>query len=154
MKIYLARHGEAVPMEIDPECPLSERGKQKLQRLVDYLRPQGVLVSHVYHSGKLRAQQTAEILATVMAPGQDIAVMRGLSPNDPVGPVAEDISGWSDDTLLVGHLPFMAHLVGELMARDPYALFVDFQPGTLVCLQRTNGGLWHIDWVLRPDELS
>ena len=45
----------------------------------------------------------------------------GLSPNDPVKPVARMIASLSADTMLVGHLSFMARLAGRLVTGDEHA---------------------------------
>jgi hypothetical protein len=94
----------------------------------------------VAHSGKLRAQQTAEVLAAALAPAAVLEIMTGLNPNDPVEPVARRVAGWTSDTILVGHLPFMGRLMARLVAgheRGPVAAFV---PGSVVCLEQGRGG--------------
>ena len=74
----------------------------------------GTRAVRVAHSGKLRAQQTAEVLAAALAPAAVLEIMTGLNPNDAVEPVARRVAGWTSDTILVGHLPFMGRLVARL----------------------------------------
>ena len=69
MRIYLTQHGLAVPKDVDPDRPLSEQGRQDVQRLADFLKNTGAQVEQVLHSGKTRAEQTATILAPAL-PGR------------------------------------------------------------------------------------
>jgi phosphohistidine phosphatase SixA len=105
----------------------------------------------VAHSGKLRAQQTAELLATALAPGTVPEIMTGLNPNDPVEPVARRVAAWTSDTILVGHLPFMGKLAARLVAGDELRPVAAFVPGTVVCLEQAEAGYWFIAWMVRPE---
>jgi phosphohistidine phosphatase len=107
-------------------------------------------VVRVIHSGKLRARQSAETLAEVVTPGLEPEVSGLLGPND--NPKAFDwqSESWDRDTLVVGHLPFMAKLVAHLVTEDERMPLVAIQPGSLVCLER-NDGSWQIAWMLRPE---
>ena len=35
MKLYIVRHGDALPRERDPDCPLSARGRADAERLAE-----------------------------------------------------------------------------------------------------------------------
>ena len=85
MKLYLIQHGEALAKEVDPDRPLSESGKADVQRVARALRDAGVEVQRVMHSGKLRARQTAEILATEIAPMLPLEISDRINPNDNPG---------------------------------------------------------------------
>ncbi|MGD8589271.1 MAG: phosphohistidine phosphatase SixA [Chromatiales bacterium] len=150
MKLYLMQHGQAMAKEQDPERPLTQQGRQDVDRLGQFLRQAGVRVVRVIHSGKLRARQSAETLAEVVTPGLEPEVSGLLGPND--NPKAFDwqSESWDRDTLVVGHLPFMARLAAHLVAEDEKLPLVAFQPGSLVCLER-NDGHWQIAWMLRPE---
>jgi phosphohistidine phosphatase len=151
MKLYLQRHGLALPKQIDPDQALSDEGRQGIMRLAEFLK-QRAQATRVYHSGKRRAQQTAEIVASVMAPGKSIERLPGIEPMDLPISIAKQIEQWNDDTLVVGHLPFMARLVSLLVSGGEDAYAVTFQqPGTIVCLQGDVNIGWSIDWVLTPE---
>ena len=107
----LAPRTVSVEEEVNPERPLSERGRNDVERLAQFLAASGMGVQRLYHSGKLRARQTAELLAARIGSVDAIEASPGLNPNDAVEPIAERIAAWREDTLLVGHLPFMARLV-------------------------------------------
>ncbi len=150
MRLYLVQHGEAVAKDIDPDRPLSDHGKGDIARLAAWLAERGVRVSRVVHSGKTRARQTAEILATAVAPERSAQVMAGLAPKDPVEPVLAEIDDWQDDTVLVGHQPFMGRLVSALLQFGDRGV-VAFRPGTLVCLESDGSKEWLLVTVLRPE---
>jgi phosphohistidine phosphatase len=154
MKLYLVQHGEACTKEIDPERPLTDQGKNDVERLADFLKQAGIHVERVIHSGKLRAQQTAELLAQAIAKGTELENSGLINPND--NPKAFDwqSESWDKDMLIVGHLPFMAKLVSHLLVEDDKRLITAYQPGTIVCLEHTDEGEWVIDWMLRPELLK
>ena len=153
MRIYLVQHGEAVPAEVDPERPLSAAGEADVRRLAAVLRRRGVGVARILHSGKRRAEQTAEVLAGALGPKLQPEARAGLNPNDSNAGVAQEAAGWEQDTMLVGHLPFMARLASRLIAGREDAGVVAFQPGSVVCLERTDQRAWTIAWMLRPELL-
>jgi phosphohistidine phosphatase len=153
MKLYLIQHGEAVSKQEDPGRPLSERGLRDVQALAALLGNAGVTVARVWHSGKRRAKQTADMLATAVLSGGRAESVEGINPNDPVGEFATDADVWDEATLVVGHLPFMSRLVSLLTTGDADTQLVQYQPGSLVCLERVDAEQWVITGMLRADML-
>lgn len=151
MRIYLAQHGLALPKEVDPDRPLSEQGRGDVGRLARLLEAAGVRVGQVLHSGKVRAEQTAALLAEALLPGGQPQSRDGLDPNDPVEPLAAEIAAWTTDTLLVGHLPFLGRLASLLLVSDPERQVLALQPGALACLERDPAGQWMLAWMIRPE---
>lgn len=96
MRIYLAQHSSAIAKEVDPGRPLSEEGRGgDLGRLARSLEGAGVRVGQVLHSGELRAEQTATLLGSVLLPTVRAQARAGLSPNDPVEPLASEMETWT-----------------------------------------------------------
>ena len=150
MKLYLVQHGEAVSKEEDPERPLSAKGKKDVMKLAACLKAAGQRVDLVLHSGKLRAMQTADILAEAILVEGAIEVREGLKPNDTVQDLLLDEH--NKDTMLVGHLPFMARMVSYLVTGKDEPAIVNYQPGSIVCLEKDEEEeIWQIQWMLRPD---
>ena len=154
MKLYLAQHGHAVSREQDPERPLSDQGEQDVHSMAARLGRAGVRVTRVWHSGKRRAEQTAGILAKKVLSGRNTECIKGLGPNDPVAEFATDADVWDEDTLVVGHLPFMSRLLSLLLVNDAGHELVRFSPGSVVCLEHDATDCWVISWLLRPELLS
>lgn len=151
MTLYLVQHGEALAKEVDPDRPLSGRGRDDVGRIAGFLGAAGVGAGRVLHSGKTRARETAEALAGALGAGGGAAARDGLGPTDDVEPVAAEAAGWRDDVALVGHLPFMARLAGRLVAGDAEAAVAAFTPGSVVALERDDDGAWSVAWMIRPE---
>ena len=154
MKLYLLQHGDALPEQVNPDRPLSKRGLEDVRRLAEFVWNHGILVKHVYHSGKTRARETAEIVGARIASGVKIEATTGLNPNDRVEPWAIQINNWQEDLLLVGHMPFMGRMAAYLLSSNSSSQFVAFEPGSMLCLERDESGRWAIAWMLRPDLLT
>lgn len=150
MNVYLVQHAEAMPKEADPDRPLSQRGRRDTQQVAAMAARMGVEVSQIRHSGKLRAQQTAHILGEALSPREGVVAIKGLGPLDEVDPVANDLDVASEPVMLVGHLPFMARLIGELVAGDPDEAVVAVQKAAIVCLSDTEE-TWQVRWILTPE---
>ncbi|HHL3493305.1 TPA: phosphohistidine phosphatase SixA [Legionella pneumophila] len=153
MKIYLVQHGDSLDKDIDPERPLSDRGQKDIQLLSNFLSPLKIEVSCVYHSGKLRARQTAESLSGHIFSKNGVESRTGLDPLDEVIPLAKEINQLKQNIMFVGHLPFMNKLVSQLVVEDEQQILVSFEPGSLVCLDKADGLDWCIAWMIRPELL-
>lgn len=154
MKLYLVQHGEACAKEIDPERPLTNRGQVDVKRMAGFLKQAGIKVDRVMHSGKLRAQQTAEQLAKAIAPEAELEISGLINPND--NPAAFDwqSESWDHDILIVSHLPFLAKLLSHLVSEDASQHITAYTPGSIVCLQHMDGARWQINWMIRPELLG
>jgi phosphohistidine phosphatase len=153
MRAYLVRHGEAKSKEEDPERHLSERGQVDVRNVAELLGPRELTVEAIWHSGKARAEDTAEILASRIGVRDRIGAQDGLSPNDPPGPVREMIERAGGDVMLVGHLPQMNRLLGAMLSGDENAEPAAFEAGAVVCLQQDDGGAWKLAWMIVPSLL-
>ena len=154
MKLYLVQHGEACAKDVDPERPLTVQGRADVERMAVLMRQAGIRVERVIHSGKLRARQTAELLAKAMSPRVEAEVSGLMNPND--NPTAFDwqSESWDRDTLIVGHQPFMSRLVSHLLIEDADRALVSFQPGSMACLEHAGAERWLLNWMLRPELLE
>jgi len=113
MLVYLVRHGEAVPAETDPLRPLSAKGQAEVEATAKQLLAEGAKVDEIWHSGKLRAKQTAEIIARVLNVSKVIE-KKGLKPDDAVAPIADLIRKTDKNILIAGHMPFLGELADLL----------------------------------------
>lgn len=154
MKLYLVQHGVALAEELDPARPLSEAGEADVRNMAAFLAGRRPAVARIAHSGKLRARQTAELIAGTLAPPPAVVERPNLNPNDPPEELARELTKWREDTMLVGHLPFMGRLVALLVSGQPHNDIVAFSPGSVVCLERIPPGGWSLAWMLRPDLLG
>lgn len=151
MKLYLVQHGEALSKDEDPGRPLSEQGRRDVQAMAELMGAAGIRVTRVWHSGKQRAEQTAVLLARRLSPRCRAEAIGGIRPNDSTAEFSQDVDVWQEDTLIVGHLPFMSRLVSGLVCGDPERELVSYYPGSVVCLERSGAHSWSVQWMLRPD---
>jgi phosphohistidine phosphatase len=147
MIVYLVRHGAALSAAENPRRPLSHDGCQGVERIARLALDRGVQLAAIYHSGILRAKQTAEIFAKVLASSVAVQQHAGLLPDDDPAIVKAEMDYAQQSILLVGHLPFLNHLAGLLIHGDPDRDVVEFLPATMVRFRRVGGG-WSIDWTL------
>ena len=139
MHLYLVRHGEAQREDVDPERHLTARGVEEVTNIAkDAVDLVGVRQLQIFHSGKARAAQTAEIWAGLV--GIETTEADGLAPNDDPAIWAGRLEGQSDDVMLVGHLPHLERLVGLLVTGDADTGVAGFPAGGFVALERTDGG--------------
>ena len=152
MKLYVIQHGEAKPEVEDPERPLTVRGEKEVTSVSKAAIGLHIRPSKVYHSGKLRAKQTAEIIASALKiPNLSVQAIQGLNPNDDVRPWAERISKEMEGLMLVGHLPFLEKLTSFLLCGNENARLVLFRYGAIVCLDQKGDRGWAVRWILTPE---
>ena len=88
MKLYLARHGEYDPNDL--QAALNARGVLTIQQIATHLKNKQITVNAILHSGKLRAQQTADLLAPAFG-DQTPQVKHGLLPDNDVSAIATEL---------------------------------------------------------------
>jgi len=147
MLVYLVRHGDAKPEEVDPERPLSDRGWAEVERVARHLGRLRLPLAEICHSDRLRARQTADLLAKHLLPALGTRAARGLGPMDDPALVREDLDAFPGPLMLVGHLPHLDRLARSLLQTNG-ALFA-FPPAAVLCLVRADTG-WRVDWLLTP----
>jgi phosphohistidine phosphatase len=138
MRLYLVHHADAVGPDVDPSRPLSTHGRAGAEGLARRAAERGVKPDVIWHSGKLRARQTAEVFWRTCHPLAEFSATRGLQPDDPPRWIAETLIGESRDIMLVGHMPHLALLLRLLVRGKPEANVPDFPLHGIVELQSTN----------------
>ena len=152
MNFYLVRHGDAVSETLDPQRPLSRIGEEQVERVARAVAARQARVSAIFHSGMLRAEQTADIMARQFAPELGVRRITGLAPPDDPAIAKGGLETSPESVMLVGHLPHMNRLAGLLINGDADRDAVEFAPATVVCVSRQSS-LWQLVWVLGPDFL-
>ena len=149
MRVYLVRHGDAVSAEVNPRRPLSSRGRAQVAELAELAESRGVEVEELCHSGILRAQETAEILAAYLKPPRGVRPMTGLLPEDDPDLTKAELEAAEQPIMLVGHLPYMRRLAELLVKGDTARAAIEFGPATMLCCAKVGAG-WQIDWQISP----
>jgi phosphohistidine phosphatase len=149
MLLYLVRHAEAKNEHEDPARPLNETGTAQIRKVASYAEKAGVRVSSILHSDKIRAIETASVLAAHLRPANGIALSDGLSPGDDPNIWARRLSATDTDLMLVGHLPHLSRLASLILLGDPDRDIISFENAAIVCLQR-DITRWSIRWMVIP----
>lgn len=144
---YLVRHGEAISATLDPQRPLSRLGRQDVERLARCAIARNVRPAAIFHSGILRAQQTAEILAQYVSPPAGVQSISGLLPEDDPMVAKGELEASERSLALVGHLPHMNRLLALLIHGEVQKESADFRPATMVCCS-FDGDTWKISWTI------
>ncbi|MFW6129090.1 MAG: phosphohistidine phosphatase SixA [Candidatus Aminicenantaceae bacterium] len=152
MKLYLVRHAQAKSKQEDPERSLSEQGLSEINKVASFLSAQSMIqVSHVFHSGKNRARQTAEVLSEHLTFADNIKKESSLEPLENPGKWANRLVDEKENIMLVGHLPHLNKLCALLLSGDEEHKIVDLPGAGIICLQRDDSNSWIIHWMVTPE---
>ncbi len=124
MMISLLRHGEASFNAINDESrELTDLGRQQVLSSVSQLRQESVIpINEIWSSPYVRAQQSAEIAASVLQLGVNIQPL--LTPDYSPEKVIEwlyTLDKRGSSILLVSHMPLVGSLVSLLVEGNNYA---------------------------------
>lgn len=151
MLLYLVQHAEAKRKEEDPARDLTEKGRLDIESLAHHLEKLNVQVRQIFHSGKTRAQSTANVLARHLKPPAGVSEAPGLAPLDDPEVWAGQIAKMDEDIMMVGHLPHLGRLAALLLSGDKERSVINFQMGGVVRLRRMEAGQWAVDWMVVPE---
>ncbi|MEM2896885.1 MAG: phosphohistidine phosphatase SixA [Candidatus Bathyarchaeia archaeon] len=152
MKLYLVQHGEAKPEEEDPLRSLSEKGIEDVRKMANYASKRlSIKVERIFHSGKLRAKQTAEELAKGVDVGRGIEESKELEPLADPKFWVEKLAKIDKDTMLVGHMPHLNKLSSLLLSGDETKKIIQFKTAGIVCLERDERNNWSVLWIVIPE---
>jgi phosphohistidine phosphatase len=153
MDFYLVRHGEAQAGSNDPRRPLSARGRREVEAVAGAAAAKKISVAAIVHSDKLRARETAEIFARLIAPANGVRQITGVAPEDDPEIAKAELEAAASPVMIVGHLPHLARLASLLLTGDSERPMVEFSTATIACLS-WNGESWKFSWIISPEELS
>lgn len=136
--LYLVHHADAVPPSVDAQRPLSGLGRAHADLLASRAAVRGVHPDVIWHSGKLRARQTAEAFWRACNPLAGLSAIRGMQPADPPSWIRDQVVREARAVMLVGHIPHLPRLLALLVTgrEDPMS---DFPLHGLVALEIEDG---------------
>lgn len=144
--LYFVQHGIAEPQEVNSKRPLSDTGINEVYRVAAYLRDHYISISKIYHSGKLRAQQTAALFSETLAVA-NIAEINGLNPNDDPLELINQLT--EDAVMYVGHLPNIANIVTQLISGETNTPLLKFQNSAVACVEVDSSSAT-LKWFITP----
>ena len=148
MPVYLVHHGNAVASDVDAMRPLSDAGREATARVAGEAARRGARPEVVWHSGKLRARQTAEIYWRACNPAAAFSAARGLQPDDPPVWMRDQLTGDARSLMLVGHMPHLPALLLALLGEGPDTEY-GFPLHGCVALEQ-DGDRWKELWRIKP----
>lgn len=144
--MYLVHHGEAVGPDIDLRRPLSPWGRQHTEGVAARAAARGARPSVVWHSGKLRARQTAEAFWRACNPLAELSATKDLQPADPADWMRDRLRGEEREVMIVGHFPHLPKLLAALVGASDDAPAI-FPPHGIVALETNDEGVtWREAW--------
>jgi phosphohistidine phosphatase len=140
--LWLVHHAEAVGPEEDTRRPLSVRGEAHAEALARDAASRGVKPVVVWHSGKLRARQTAQAFWRACNALAEFAATPDLQPDDPPFRMHDRLTGESREILMAGHFPHLPRLLSLLLRAE-----TSFPQHGIVALETTDDGkTWQELW--------
>ena len=146
MLIYLVHHGDAVGPDIDHRRPLSTAGQVHVERIAAEAAARGANPGIVWHSGKLRAKQTAEAFWRACNPLAELSATRDLQPDDPPQWIADRLRAETRDILIGGHFPHLPRVFALLTASHDERAFP--LHGVVALSSDDQGATWREVWRL------
>jgi len=155
MRLYLVQHGKAKSKEEDPDRPLSDQGINESRQVAEFANQHlELMVSKIFHSGKTRARQTAELLTGIIKSGTDSEKADRLEPMADPSIWANKLNSSRDNIMLIGHLPHLSRLTSLLLTGTQDKAIVNFRNSGIVCLERDDNNNWGVTWILTPEILK
>jgi phosphohistidine phosphatase len=152
LRVYLVHHGEAVGPDVDVRRPLSTSGRERSEQVAAEAAAHGMKPDVVWHSGKLRAKQTAEIFWRASNPLAELAATRDLQPDDPEAWMRDRLRRESRDVLVAGHFTHLPRLLA-LLKGEPTGTMADFPAHGVVALRTDDEGeSWVEEWRIHSRE--
>ena len=101
----------------------------------------------MWHSGKLRARQTAEAFWRACNALAPLSATRDLQPEDPPEWIRDRVRGESRDILIAGHYPHLPRLLTLMMGTALDAEVRPFPQHGVVAMQTDDEGkTWREIW--------
>ncbi len=126
MKLYIVRHGIAVPRGTpglkDDDRMLTEEGMDKTRRAAAGLCALKITPDVLLSSPLPRAAQTAEILLEALGKRIKLRTIPALAPSGAREDLYRDIRSYSkklESLMIVGHQPYLGEVAGQIAFGSP-----------------------------------
>lgn len=158
MELYLIRHGDALPLEANPELgdaarPLTPEGREQSRSLASALQKLGVQLDILLSSPLVRSRQTAEEMLQTWSPAAiELSLCEELAPGGKRRKLSRFLEQLGSQRIgMVGHQPdlgaYAGWLIGSRKAR------IELSKGGIACLRCPDGpdkGGGTLNWLLTP----
>lgn len=159
--LYLVRHGIAAPASastIDADRALTEQGTRKTVRVAKGLRALKVNPTAILSSPLRRAQETAEIIASILLPKSPVELYPPLAFGHEPRDIVQGLRAHrgAEQLMLVGHQPDLGELASFLLTGSSNLVHLPFKKAATAAIvvpslpPRSAGSL---EWFLTPAQL-
>jgi phosphohistidine phosphatase len=147
--VFLVHHADAVSAEIDHTRPLSSVGHAQAERVAHAAAERGAKPAVIWHSGKVRAKQTAETCLRILNPFAQFKMVAGLRPDDHPETIVTALLGEERDVLIASHMPFLPALLHRLTSGRRDRMSAECPLNGCVALEKV-GENWEERWRVSP----
>lgn len=150
MNLYIARHADYINADKSKDKTISLKGREDTEKIACFIRLHlSAQIDKIIASEKTRSRETAEIFSEFLKPENGIEVNALLNPDKDAQNIIELILAEDNDIMIVGHRPFIDHLIALLTVNEE-CNFIEINNSTVVCLKR-HGNEFSIEWILKPE---
>jgi phosphohistidine phosphatase len=159
--LYLMRHGiaaEPSPGVADADRALTDEGVRKTARVAEGLQALEVQPDAILSSPRRRAQETARLVADVLAPQREIELRPVLAGGVAVEEIAAGLRPprGRHQLLLVGHQPDLGALASYLLTGSAHLSPLPFKKAGVAAIEVDRlppHGRGVLHWFLTPNQL-
>ncbi len=152
--VLIMRHGAAMSRSESPRRPLSTPGRAEVAKMGAWLSAQGYAIDEIRHSGILRAEETAEILAQYLSLALPPVAVPGLEPDANPKVLVSSLAEEAKNVIVVAHLPLVYEAVYLLLGSSRPLSELEFETAGITILRRTNSGTWDFVAYAEPSLVS
>ena len=153
MFLYLVQHALSRSKKEDPERGITDTGRLETAKTGNALAETKPEIHFIWHSGKKRAFETAEILSVQLGIPDRVKEHKDLGPNDPVQHIKAELERTEQNIMIIGHLPYLSRLLSSLICDQNKDVILKFNNSGIVCLEKIENK-WSIVWAIIPDILK
>jgi phosphohistidine phosphatase len=156
MNLYFIRHATAAKSAArDEDRELTQKGRKEARILGEAFANMAIRLDYLYASPLLRAQETAEILASTSGYRGEIVTLEELKNSVPTLELLQVLKPLEEDAEvgLVGHMPSLAEHLAYLLGARPESLPFDKGGVASVWWEPSRPEASELRWFLRQEQL-
>lgn len=147
MRVYLMRHASASDPASGADAlrPLTEEGRREAREAGEALQERGCAPTVILTSPRLRARETAELVAAALGGKVPVEVRESLNCGATAAAYFSELRPIDGgDVVVVGHNPEISAISAAWTGDG-----VSFRPSTICCVD-LDGDSGRLDWIRHP----
>ncbi|MCB0377694.1 MAG: phosphohistidine phosphatase SixA [Bdellovibrionales bacterium] len=156
MKLYIIRHAHAEERHTfaltgkpDSKRPLTDRGRDRMKKVITYFKKQEPDIDLFLQSELTRSQQTVDLFKDFYKTAK-VETSDFLNPGHSARALFDKIQSYDLDSLaIVGHEPDLGHFLSWVLFRQATDHF-PLKKGGIAKVDLYKDGRAYLKWLLRP----